>query len=130
MRGGQKAGIGADRVEVGLRFGEPAVAIIEFDRLGKMLDRCRRIAGEGEVAGEVVVKDRLIRIDLEATLESVHRLREPIEPLQAPAQAEPGLDPLGIPLDHFGEGLEGLRPMAEGPQRLATEEGRCREGPL
>ena len=76
------------------------------------------------------MEDRLVGLDSETAFEGVHRLREPVEPLQAPPQPEPGLDPLRIPLNDLGERLERRDPMPQSPQRLATQEGRRRNRTL
>ena len=42
--GGDEAGVVADRIEVGLGFGQIPIALVECDRLGEMLHRRRRVA--------------------------------------------------------------------------------------
>ena len=76
------------------------------------------------------MKDRLIGLGSEAALEGVHRLRQPVEPLQAPPQPEPGLNPLRISLDDLSERFERRDPMTQCPQRLATQKGRHRNRTL
>lgn len=112
----------AEGLEIRLVGDAVEEAGVEVQGRAKLVEGPGRIAGEGPVAGEIVVEEGLLGVLAAGSQEGVDRLGETVGALVAPAQADGDADVVGPEHGSEFQGLQGVSISTESAERLAGQE--------
>lgn len=122
--GGHESGIGTDGIEIGFILCQIPVATVEPNGLGQMFDGRLHITSKRQIAGEIVVQHRLSRAGRDTFPKPLDRFVEAVEPLQAPADAQPRFNVMGFLGSDMLKERQRLLKVPQGPQGFSLEQNR------